>query len=82
MGGNPYKRYQRLRVWLEGIPMGRVELHLDGKLVSRFDKPPYLLGTEGYESDGVIPPGEHTLRIRARDGDGWLEQTFTIQGNQ
>ncbi len=82
MGENSYKRYQRLRVWLEGIPMGEVELHLDDKLVSRFDKPPYLLGTEEYESDSVIPPGEHSLRIRARDGDGWLEQTFTVQGSQ
>ena len=72
--------WERLRVWIEGVEMGQLEMYLDGELVSRFDGPPYLLGTEDYESDNVIPPGEHQLRIRARDGDGWLEQTFAITG--
>ncbi len=77
-----YHPYERLRVWLEGLPMREVELHLDGKLISRFDRPPYLLGTEESESDGVIPPGEHKLLVRARDGDGWLEQEFTVTGGR
>ena len=77
-----YHPYERLRVWLEGLPMREVELHLDGKLISRFDRPPYLLGTEESESDGVIPPGEHRLVVRARDVDGWLEQEFTVTGDQ
>lgn len=72
--------WERLRVWLEGIPFGSLEMYLDGKLISRYDGPPYVLGTEEYESDGVIPPGEHALLIRARDGDGWLEQKFTVRG--
>ena len=75
-----YHGWERLRVWVEGVPRGKLELHLDGKLVTACDGPPYLLGTEEYGSDKVIPPGEHTLLIRAEDGDGWLEQTFTIRG--
>ncbi|MBX3177618.1 MAG: hypothetical protein KF886_09670 [Candidatus Hydrogenedentes bacterium] len=72
--------WQRLRVWLEGIPFGAVEYYLDGKLVDTDNGPPYLLGNEDRASDGIIPPGEHTLTIRAQDGGGWLEQTFTILG--
>ena len=75
-----YHGWERLRVWTEGIPWGPVEMYLDGKLVTRCEAPPYLLGTEEYVSDSVIPAGEHTLRIRARDGDGWLERTFRIVG--
>ncbi len=80
IGDGKYHGWDRLRVWLEGIAMREVELYLDGNLVSQFAGPPYLLGTEENESDGVIPPGEHRLRVRARDGDGWLEQTFTVKG--
>jgi hypothetical protein len=57
-----------------------VELYLDGKLINRFTKPPYILGSEERESDRIIPPGEHELLIRAQDRDGWLEQRFTIVG--
>jgi hypothetical protein len=38
------------------------------------------LGTEEYASDTVIPAGEHELKLRAKDGDGWLERTFHIVG--
>jgi hypothetical protein len=55
-------------------------VYLDGKLVTRCETPPYLLGAEDYASDGVIPPGDHELRVRAQDGKGWLEQTFAIVG--
>lgn len=75
-----FGKYERLRVWLEGVEPGAVELYLDGKLVSRYDQPPYTLGTEGYESDNVIPSGEHVLRVRAKDGEGWLEESFEIRG--
>jgi hypothetical protein len=75
-----YHGWQRLRVWLEGVRMGEVEMYLDGRLVCQYDGPPYVLGREEYESEGVIPPGEHELRVRAQDGDGWLEQRFMIRG--
>lgn len=78
--GNGYHGWERIRIWLEGIEMGEVEIYLDGKRVSKYSAPPYVVGTEEYDSDGLIPPGEHMLRVRAKDGDGWLEQTFTIRG--
>ena len=75
-----YHGWERLRLWTEGIPLDAVEFYLDGELVNTCAGPPYLLGTEEYASDGVIPPGDHSLRVRAKDGDGWLEQTFVIHG--
>ncbi|MBI4559187.1 MAG: hypothetical protein HY706_16505 [Candidatus Hydrogenedentes bacterium] len=78
--GKTYHAWERLRVWLEGIPMGEVEMYLDGQSINRSEGPPYLLGTEEYDSDHVIPPGEHQLKVRAKDGDGWLEQKFVILG--
>ncbi len=79
MDGDSYQPWERLRVWLEGIPMGEVEMILDGKRVNHFDGPPYYLGSEEYDSDKLLSSGEHTLIVRARDGDGWLEQRFTIK---
>ena len=73
---------ERVRIWLEGIEMGAVEIYLDGKLITRAERPPYLLGSEDRKSDHVIRPGEHELRIRAKDGQGWLEQTTTIRGSK
>ena len=58
--------------------MADVEAEVDGKLVGRFAGPPYLMGTEAYESDKLLTAGQHTLKVRARDGEGWLEQEFTI----
>ncbi|MCP4641410.1 MAG: hypothetical protein GY851_13295, partial [bacterium] len=37
---------ERVRIWLEGLPMGEVEVHLNGNLMNRHEGPPYLLGTE------------------------------------
>jgi len=78
--GPAYHGWERIRIWVEGAPLGPLEAYVDGQLVTQVDGPPYLAGTEEYASDGVIPPGEHTLRVRVRDGDGWLEQTFAVQG--
>jgi len=72
--------WQRLRVWTEGIDMGPMEFFIDGKLIDKKAGPPYLLGTEDYSSDDIIPRGKHTLKIRAQDGDAWLEQTFPLLG--
>ena len=72
-----------VRIWLEGIPMGQLEIYLNGQLTNRYDAPPYLLGTEERTSDRIVPPKtESNLRIRAKDGDHWLEQTFTLLGLQ
>jgi len=73
-----YHRWERLHVWLEGIPMGEVEIYLDDQRINHFDGPPYMVGTQGYDGDTAMPRGKHQLRIRARDGDGWLEQVFEI----
>lgn len=73
-----YHSWERLHVWLEGIPLGEVELYLDDQLVNHFSAPPYLLGHQDRSGDAALPRGEHSLRVRARDGDGWLEQTFKI----
>ena len=75
-----YHGWERLRVWTDGIEQGPMEFYLDGKLVHQCTGPPYLLGSEEYESDGIIPTGKHELRIRAKDGEGWLERTFEIVG--
>ena len=75
-----YHSYERIRIWVDGVTMGPLEAYLDDQLVTQVDGPPYLVGTEDYASDGVIPAGPHTLRIRVKDGDGWLEQRFAITG--
>jgi len=79
-GNRRYHKFERVRIWLEGVPLGAVEVYLDGKLINKFEGPPYLLGSEENDSDNLITPGEHLLRVRAKDGDGWLEQSFTIYG--
>lgn len=72
--------YERIRPWLEGVPLGPVEFYLDGTFVNRCEAPPYVLGSEDGSADRVVPKGKHTLRVRARDGDGWLEQEFIVTG--
>lgn len=73
-----YHGWERIRVWLEGIEQGPMEALIDGQTVSKRDGPPYLVGTEDNDSDGLVPKGEHRLTIRTKDGDGWLEEVFTI----
>jgi hypothetical protein len=75
-----YHGYERIRIWVDGVPMGALEAYIDDTLVTKVDGPPYLVGTEEYESDGVVPKGEHVLRVRVKDGDGWLEERFVING--
>jgi len=74
-----YHSWERVHVWLEGVDMGEVEVYLDGRLINRFDGPPYLVGDQGPAGDGVLPPGKHELKIRARDGNGWLVRVFHIR---
>ncbi len=72
---------ERVRVWLEGIEMGEVEIYLNEKRVNHYHAPPYLLASEERSADRAIPANrEAELRIRAKDGGTWLEQRFTIQG--
>ena len=73
-----YHSWERLHVWVEGLPMGELEITLDGTLINHFTGPPYLLGSQDRGGDTALPKGEHTLRVRARDGEGWLERTFQI----
>jgi hypothetical protein len=75
-----YWYWERLHVWLEGIPMGEVEFQVDGKLVNKCAGPPYILGVQDHSANAVLPPGEHEVRIRARDGDGWLERVLKVKG--
>jgi len=74
-----YHSWERVHVWLEGVDMGEVEVYLDGRLINRFDGPPYLVGDQGPAGDGVLPPGKHELKIRVRDGNGWLVRVFHIR---
>ena len=55
-------------------------LLVDGRLSIPYEAPPCIFGSEEYAAESVIPPGEPLLRVRARDGEGWLEQQFTIRG--
>lgn len=73
-----YHRWERVHVWLEGIPMGEMEIYLDGKRIHHFDGPPYMVGSQGNDGDTALPKGKHELKIRARDGAGWLERIFHI----
>ena len=76
-----YHGWERLHIWLEGIPMGEVEVLLDGRLLKHFAGPPYLIGDQDMSGDHAIPAGKHDMRIRARDRGGpWLERTFEIVG--
>ncbi|MBI2432730.1 MAG: hypothetical protein HYV26_07665 [Candidatus Hydrogenedentes bacterium] len=78
--GPEYHSWERLRVWTEGVAPGPMEFYLDGALAHRCEGPPYLLGSEDYRDDAILPAGEHSLRIQVQDGDGWLAQTFTVIG--
>ena len=73
-----YQPYERLRVWVEGVDGKAVELWVDDSRINSYEKPPYILGSEALEDDHLIPAGAHSLRVRARDGEGWLEQEFPI----
>ncbi len=79
-GGWKFHPYERGRLWLEGIPMGKVELFLDDKPFAQFSGPPYILGSEEYTSDNALGVAPHKLRVRAEDGTGWLEREFDIEG--
>lgn len=61
------------------ITPGELEVARDGKVINRLKKPLYWVGAEEYDSDTLLV-GRHTLKIRARDGDRWLEKTFEIEG--
>jgi hypothetical protein len=77
--GSTYNRWERVRIWVDGLQSPELQVWLDGKLTNTFDKPPYWVGTEEYDSDTLLA-GRHTLKIRARDGKELLEKTFEITG--
>ena len=52
---------------------------MDGRLVNSYAAPPYIPFSEALEDDHAIAAGTHTLRVRARDGEGWLERDFEVE---
>ena len=74
-----YQPYERLRLWVEGVGADTVEIWVDGRLVNSYDAPPYIPFSEALEDDHAIAAGTHTLRVRARDGKGWLERDFEVE---
>jgi len=77
--GPQYHSWERLRIWIEGLQPGKVELWLDGRLVNAYDRPPYVLTSEERTSDDAIAPGAHVLKVRVQDGGGWLEREFQFE---
>ncbi len=73
-----YHPWEQIHIWLEGIPWRAVEIHLDGRQIQRFAGPPYFLESQDANGNPLIPPGDHALRICARDRNGWFEQTFRV----
>jgi len=76
---NKYRDRERLRVWVEGVTREQVELYIDGKIINRYEREPYVLTSEYHKDDDTIKPGKHVLKVRARDGQGWLEQEFPVE---
>ena len=74
-----YRPWGRLRVWVEGLEPGELEMWLDGRRVNHYQSPPYVLTSEDRSADEAISAGAHRLKIRARDGAGWLEREFDVR---
>jgi len=79
-GDYEYHPWERCRIWIEGIKPNEVEIYLDNKLINQYQQPPYIVGGEDYQFDNLLTKGEHTLLIRAKEDNQYLEQTFQIQG--
>ncbi|MEN6604701.1 MAG: hypothetical protein ABFD86_19995, partial [Bryobacteraceae bacterium] len=77
--GPQYHSWERLRIWTEALPLGKVELWLDGRLVNSYDHGPYVLVNEDRASDAAMTFGAHVLKVRAQDGSGWLEREFKFE---
>lgn len=74
-----YRPWGRMRVWVEGTEPGELELWLDGRRINHYQRPPYTLTSEDRADDDAVPPGAHRLKVRARDGSGWLEREFSVR---
>jgi hypothetical protein len=74
-----YTPWGRLRVWVDGFPRGALELWIDGKLINRYEVPPYVLTSEDRNDDSTIAAGRHKLVVRAWDGSAWLERDFAVE---
>jgi hypothetical protein len=73
-----YQPWGRLRIWVEGFEPDLVKIWIDGKLVNTYRVPPYVLTSEGRSDDNAIPSGRHLLKVRAEQGEEWLEQVFEV----
>lgn len=49
--------------------------------MNTYNDPPYVLTSEEHEDDNTIRSGTHILKIRAKDGDVWLEKEFEVVFN-
>ena len=68
-----------IHIWTDGIEPAELHVYVDGTLTNKFASPPYWVGdeTEDYDLDFALT-GKHTIKIRARDGDNWLEKFFEV----
>ncbi|MCX8064706.1 MAG: hypothetical protein N3G21_05980 [Candidatus Hydrogenedentes bacterium] len=79
-GDYEYHKWERCRIWIEGIQPDEVWIYLDEKLVNKYTKPPYILGGEDYSYDELLSTGKHNLHIQAKSPGIKLSQNFTIFG--
>ncbi len=68
----------RIRFWLEGDIGPELEVWEGDKKLAALKGYPYVLGEEATDAPEPFETGRHELRVRARDGDGWLEHTFRV----
>lgn len=68
----------RVRFWLEGNIGPAIEVFEAKDLVADSAGYPYVLGAEATDTPPPLSFGKHTIKVRAPDGEGWLEETFDI----
>lgn len=76
--GGKYQQWGRLRVWVEGFKPGKCELFVDGRLINRYDSPPYILTSEERSDDASLPEGKHALKVRVQEEGDWFERKFVV----
>ena len=77
---NQYHNFERLRVWVEGFEPILVELLVDGRLINRYNSPPYILGSEKWNRarPHSSPHPEASQTARPSDAPSELADIDTI----